>query len=198
MSGFDGATGVYNDTILKNDSIYLSKKTFYEKGDYIQQRATQWIIRHPVQWLSFWPRKIKATFTNDDIAVSPLLGNPSWNFENFIKELKLPKSQQLFWKEPLGYQIAFLLVQLFQYGFYLLLLGCWVYQLIYYWQRHNQTPLIVWMINGFTFLGLLMTYTGSQGNLRYKYPYLVISFILIAPVVVTLKNRIRPFEKTEE
>jgi len=198
MSGFDGATGVYDDSILKNDSIYLSKKTFYEKGDYIQKRAVKWILGHPEQWISFWPRKIKATFTNDDIAVSPLLGVPAWNFENFIKDLKLPKSQQQFWQQPVGYRIFFLIIQAFQYSYYIILLGFWVYQLVYYWRIRFKTHIIVWMINGFTFLGLLMTYTGSQGNLRYKYPYLVISMIIIAPVVTAFKNRFLLFGENQK
>lgn len=197
MSGFDGATGVYNDTILKNDSIYLSKRTFYEKGDYIQTRAMKWIFGHPVKWLSFWPRKIKATFINDDIAVSPLLGNPAWNFENFIKDIKRPKAQQRFWDEPFGYCIGFLCVQIFQFSFYLILLALWGYQVVYYWRRRNNTPLIVWIINGFAFLGLMMTYIGSQGNLRYKYPYLVIAFIIISPIVFFLKEQFQSIWKNE-
>lgn len=195
MSGFDGATGVYNDSILKNDSVYLSKKTFYEKGEYIQARSLKWIVGHPVQWISFWPRKITATFTNDDIAVSPLLGDPTWNFEYFIKDLRLPKNQRQFGDLPLSYRISFLIVQVFQYGYYLILVGLWAFQLFYYWKRRSETPLIVWMVNGFTFFGLMMTYVGSQGNLRYKYPYLVITFILLAPVVVFLKNQLQLIRK---
>lgn len=191
MSGFDGATGVYNDSILKNDSVYLSKKTFYEKGDYIQTRAIRWIVSHPTKWLSFWPHKIKTTFVNDDIAVSPLLGNPNWSFERFIKDARLPREQRQFWLQPLGYRVAFLGIHTFHFGYYLVLLGLWGYQLIFYWQRRFMAPLIVWIINGFTILGFLMTYVGSQGNLRYKYPFLVISLILIAPVVTFFKNSIK-------
>lgn len=188
MSGFDGATGIYNDSILKNDSVYLSKKTFYEKGDYIQTRAVKWIVSHPAKWLSFWPLKIKTTFVNDDIAISPLLGNPNWNFERFIKDARLPREERQFWKQPIAYCAAFLAIHTLQFGYYLLLLGLWSYQLIYYWRRRSTAPLIVWIINGFTFLGFMMTYVGSQGNLRYKYPYMIISFIIIAPVVTFLKN----------
>jgi len=190
MSGFDGATGVYNDSILKNDSVYLSKKTFYEKGEYIQTRAVQWIVSHPTKWLSFWPHKIKTTFVNDDIAISPLLGNPNWRFERFIKDARLPRQQRQFWQQSLVYCAAFLAIHTFQCTYYLLLLGLWGYQLVYYWRRRHTAPLIVWIINGFTFLGFLMTYVGSQGNLRYKYPYLVISLILFAPIVVFVKKKL--------
>ncbi|WP_428659413.1 ArnT family glycosyltransferase [Runella sp.] len=188
MSGFDGATGIYNDSILKNDSVYLSKKTFYEKGDYIQNRAVKWIVGHPAKWLSFWPLKIKTTFVNDDIAISPLLGNPNWNFERFIKDARQPRAKRQFWQQPLAYCIAFLTIHTLQFGYYLLLLGVWGYQLVFYWRQRPTAPLIVWVVNGFTFLGFMMTYVGSQGNLRYKYPYLVISFIIIAPVITFLKN----------
>jgi len=190
MSSFDGATGVYNNTPFKQEA-YLSKKTFFEKNTYLSERSLEWIKKHPLRWISFWPRKFKTTFTTDDIAVWQLLGG-KWSLNQWQADRKLPTNEQLFTQEPRSFRIAFYLLQGWHQLFYLLLMGLWGYQFFYFWKNRLTTPLIVWLLNGFTVLGLVFTFVGSVGMPRYKYSYLVASIILIAPLLQRLISPKRP------
>lgn len=185
MSAFEGATGVYNDTIFKTDSVLLSKTTFSEKNAYLTKRSVEWIKSHPFRWLSFWPRKFTATFTTDDIAIGQLLGG-RWTLNQWMSDSKLPIEQQLFRQEPFSFRIAFYLFQGWQQLFYLFLFGIWGYQFYNFWKKRLTAPLIALLLNGFTVLGLLLTFVGSVGMPRYKYTYLVVSIILIAPILQQL------------
>ena len=190
MSSFDGATGVYNDSIIKTDSIYLSKKTFDEKGAYLQERSIKYLKTHPWKWFSILPRKITATFTTDDVTVSYLLNHNHWNLNRFVTEFKAHKTN--FEKEPTIFRWSFLSLQVYHHLFYYTFLLLWIYQVYYYWQRRSTTHLAVWVINAFTILGFAMTFISTQGNNRYKYPYLIATMIIVAPIVKRIIFRYSP------
>ncbi len=190
MSSFDGATGVYNNTPFKQEA-YLSKKTFIEKNTYLNERSFEWIKKHPIRWISFWPRKFKTTFTTDDIAIWQLLGG-KWTLNQWQADRKLPANKQLFTQESRFFRTIFYFLQGWHQLFYLFLMGLWGYQFFYFWKNRLTTPVIVWLLNGFTVLGLVFTFVGSVGMPRYKYTYLVASIILIAPLLQRLISPRRP------
>jgi hypothetical protein len=194
MSSFDGATGVYNDSIIKTDSVYLSKKTFDEKGAYLQERSIKYLKAHPGKWFSILPRKITATFTTDDVAVSYLINHNHWNLNRFVSEFKAHKTN--FEKEPPSFRWTFLVLQGYHHLFYYLFLLLWVYQIYHYWQQRSTTLLVAWLINIFTFFGFAMTFISTQGNNRYKYPYLIITLIIVAPIVKNALSRIKSMLKS--
>jgi hypothetical protein len=179
MSANDKATGVYDNTIFKKDSILLSKKTYVEKNKYLQKRSLDWMKAHPTKWLSLIPRKIYSTFIADDFAITPLLGSNEWSLNKFLKD----KNHSQFSQEPTVFRGSFLVLQTYHQLYYLIILVIILYQLFLFvkeWKKVNSLEIL---INIYIFTGIALTFIGSVGNPRYKYSFFTILFILIAPII---------------
>ena len=179
MSANDKATGVYDNTIFKKDSILLSKKTYVEKNKYLQKRSLDWMKAHPTKWLSLIPRKIYSTFIADDFAITPLIGSNKWSLNKFLKD----KNNIQFSQESTVFRSSFLVLQIYHQLYYLMILAIIIYQLFVFVKKWKKVNSLEILINIYIFTGIALTFIGSVGNPRYKYSFFTILFILIAPII---------------
>ncbi len=182
LSSNNSANGIYNDSIFKNDSIYNSKKTFVEKNSYLLNKSMKWIKKHPFKYFTTIPRKVYSTFISDDWTVSQLTHTEYWNFDKFIKSFRNEKLRIEFKNEPIGFRIFFITINIFNQLFYMSILLLVLYQFLFYYKNNNININVILLYIIFL-LGYVMTFVISVGTPRYKYPFILIGIILIAPVI---------------
>jgi hypothetical protein len=182
LSTNDSSTGVYSESIFKNDSIYNSKTTFTEKNDYLVNKSLIWIKHHPFKFFTTIPRKIYSTFISDDWVVSQLAHTNNWEFNKFIKATKNPVLWQEFKKEPFRFRLIFIIINFLHQLIYLSIVGLIVYQ-FYYFIKNKLIDNNIILLYLIFLMGYSMTFIASVGTPRYKYPLILIGIILISPAV---------------
>jgi hypothetical protein len=189
QSSNDAATGVYNDSIFKYDPVLKSKITFKEKNDYLFNKSTVWIKQHPLKFISTIPKKIYTIFISDDWVVSQLAYTNQWDFNKYIKSFKNPLLKAQFKNNFIGFKIFFICINFFHQLFYISLMVLFIFQFIYFIKNKilNKNIILLYMI---IIIAYGLTFIVTIGTQRYKYPIFLVSFILIAPVVNHLCQKV--------
>lgn len=185
LSSNDTASGVYDKSIFKNDSILKSKSTYIEKKDYLFHKSIKWFKKHPFKFFTTIPRKIYSTFISDDWVVSQLAHTHEWDLNKFIKSFKSPVLKIKFNNESFGFRIYFIALNLYHQLFYMCLLFLLLFQFTHVIKNRTFDVNII-ILNLSIILCYGLTVIATVGTPRYKYPMFLLGIILIAPIVKNL------------
>ncbi len=188
------ATGAFNANVFdKGNSGYIDSpetKTFYFKEEYWKNQAENWIIKHPIKWISLFPLKIIYMFAWDDFSVSHLFDYGKWNLFLVLKTIIINRDfSNILSGMPFYEKIIYILVQILHHLYYFSLLIIFLFLLsgkkrsIFF----NEGILINLSFISICLIMNLVTY----GDARYKYPYVILIIIMISDFVykfVTTKN----------
>ncbi len=191
MGANDKATGTYNNNfLLKEELGYLEDEeelTYNEKSDIWRDRAINWVRQNPIEWVLLFPRKIFHLFAYDDWSINALLNTRKWNLPKLAKELLVNELKEIKQsKNSTLYLVTFFAVYISHHIYYYCLLLLILFYLSNCIKNRssiciNRTfPLLI-----YAFLGSAITLL-AVGVSRYKYPYLVILFIIITPYISNL------------
>ncbi|MHB1688155.1 MAG: ArnT family glycosyltransferase [Ignavibacteriaceae bacterium] len=180
------ATGAYNANVFDKGNVgYIDSsqtKTFYEKENYWRNQAGDWIIKHPIKWISLFPLKIVYMFTWDDFSVSHLFDYGKWNLYRVLKKISVNKSfRDILSGMPVYEKIIYVIVQVLHHLYYFLLLIIFFFFIL----QDNKKLFLnegILIIISFIMLCLFMN-LATFGDARFKYPYLIMIIILISPKV---------------
>ena len=186
MSANPRAKGIFDPYIFKNDSVYLSKKTYVEKNEYLLNLSKDYIKEHPMEWVALIPRKIYSTFISDVWAIPQLLHSQVWDFNALLKGNQ--EVRDSFNKEPVSFRIAFWVLNIWQQAIYMLIAGFFIYQL-YSFVRGRNFRYESLLINLFILGGIALTILAAVGSPRYKYNSLILGIILISPIMVEFMDK---------
>lgn len=187
MSANPRAKGVFDPHIFKNDSIYLSKKTYVEKNKYLLDRSKEYILEHPGAWISLIPRKIYSTFISDGWAIPQLLHSQVWDMNAYLKGNQ--EVRETFRQEPVSFRIAFWALNVWQQLIYGVIAAFFIYQL-YSFVRGRNFRYESLLVNLFIMGGISLTILASVGSPRYKYSFVIIAIILVSPVMIEFLDKI--------
>ncbi|MFA6979408.1 MAG: hypothetical protein WC209_08805 [Ignavibacteriaceae bacterium] len=188
----DQATGAFNAYVFnKGNSGYINnseQKTFYEKEEIWKKQALDWILLHPIKWISLFPKKIVHIFAWDDITISHLFDSGRWNLYRVLKEMYVSKSVR---NILLGFsvyeKVLFILVQVIHHLYY--------YFVIWMFFKSLSKKLLakegVIVSIAFILIGLFMNLI-TFGDARFKYPYIIFILVLISPKIyeIMFKNNL--------
>jgi hypothetical protein len=182
LSSNDVASGTYDESIIKNDSILKTKTTVQEKNEYLMNKSIIWIKKHPVKFFSTIPKKIYTIFISDDFTVSQLAHTNQWDFNKYIKSFKNAQLKSEFNNNSKSFKIFFVSINIFHQLFYLSLLALFIYQFVYFIKNRllNKSIILIYLV---LIISFGLTVLATIGTQRYKYPIFLFSFILISPVV---------------
>jgi hypothetical protein len=177
MGANDDATGGYKDEVFKPGNLgYLANgdsMTYSEKNNFYSEKSLNWITSHPLGWLALMPMKLTHTFIWDDITVSYLLDSGKWDFAKIVKYLWIDKSfKNILPDASLIKKIIFFTVEGIHLIYYYILLALCIIGIITYRENILKSE-IVPVIFLFVLLGIVMILI-VVGNVRFKYPYMII------------------------
>jgi 4-amino-4-deoxy-L-arabinose transferase-like glycosyltransferase len=194
MSANPRAKGVFDPYFFYNDSIYLTKKTYVERNEYLITRSKEYIIEHPWKWLSLIPRKIYSTFISDGWGVPQLLNSQKWDINVYLKGKG--QTRQEFQEETFLFRTAFWTLNIWQQLIYGFIAFFFLVQLYVFIKGRNFSSERL-MINLFIIIGTGLTVASSVGNPRYKYNFLIVAIIVVSPVVAGLLRKFENVKKLE-
>ena len=192
MSANPRARGVFDPYFFNNDSTYKTKKTYFEKNQYLLEYSKKYIGGHFWEWTSLIPRKIYSTFISDGWSISLLLHRPAWDLNTYIKDNAEVK--EAFQKESLFFRICFWGLNIWQQLIYGMITVFFLYYLVDF-VRGKSFTIEGLLINLFVFGGLAITILFAVGTPRYKYNFLILSIILISPYAMFFFDKILRFIK---
>ena len=188
MSANPRAKGVFDPHFFYNDSIYLTKKTFIDRQEYLIERSKEYIAENPKAWISLIPRKLYSTFISDGWSIPYLLNDQKWDLNFYIKGDADVK--HAFRNESIFFRIAFWGLNIWQQLIYGLIAIFFVYQL-YLFVRSKPVMYETLVINLFILGGVSLSILSSVGAPRYKYNFLIAAIILISPLISDLVFKYR-------
>jgi hypothetical protein len=182
------ATGAYNAKVFeKGNAGYIEHPelmTYYEKEDFWFKKAKEYIISHPVRWVSLFPMKVVHIFIWDDFSVHKLANFNDWNLYRIAKSIFIThRTDNLLGDKPLIQKIFYVLLLFFNHLYYFSIIGLFVFILFKYYKeilKNNTLRLLLLFIVGGILIHLL-----TFGNARFKYPYIITMMIFISPAVFT-------------
>jgi hypothetical protein len=194
MGANDNATGGYKDEVFKpGNEGYLANgdsMTYSEKNDFYTEKSLDWITSHPLRWLGLMPMKLVHTFIWDDITVSYLLDSGDWDFAKTIKYLWIDKSfKNILPDASLTKKILFITVEGIHLIYYYILLALCIIGIIIYKKniiKSEVTPIIILYV----LIGIVMIII-VVGNLRFKYPYVIILLPFAANYIYQITERVK-------
>ncbi len=194
MGANDNATGGYKDEVFKpGNAGYLSNgdsMTYLEKNDFYTEKSLAWIASHPLRWLGLMPMKLIHTFIWDDIAVSYLLDTGEWDFAKIVKYLWNDKSiKNILPNTSLTKKILFYSIEGLHLIYYYILMALIIIGIIIYKKniiKSEIAPIIILYV----ILGIVMILI-TVGNVRYKYPYIIILLPFAANYIYQLTERVK-------
>jgi hypothetical protein len=187
MSANPNAKGVYDAHFTDTDSIYKTKKTYYDRNEYLMNQSIQFIKENPFRWVSLIPRKIYSMFIYDGWAVNKVLNREIWDLNNYLKGDSDVRNQ--FNAEPVRIRLGFWVLHTWQYIIYGLIMVMFLLKLatIKKWiSSKHDLLLIIFIISGVS-----LTILSSIGNARYKYNFIIVGIVAISPLIINLLNRVR-------
>jgi hypothetical protein len=192
MGANDNATGGYKDEVFKpGNEGYLANgdsMTYSEKNDFYTDKSLDWITSHPLRWLGLMPMKLVHTFIWDDITVSYLLDSGDWDFAKTVKYLWIDKSfKNILPDASLTKKILFITVEGIHLIYYYILLALCIIGIIVYKKniiKSEITPIIILYV----LFGIVMIII-VVGNLRFKYPYVIILLPFAANYIYQITER---------
>ena len=187
MSANPRAKGVFDPHILIHDSIYLSKKTYVEKNEYLLDRSIEYIRGHPWHWISLIPRKFYSTFISDGWAIPQLLHSPKWDLNVYLKGNEEIKKD--FHKEVPFFRITFWVLNIWQQAIYGILFVFFICQL-YSFVRGKHFTYEALIINLFIVSGIGLTILAAVGSPRYKYNFVIVGIVLVSPLIADFLKKI--------
>jgi hypothetical protein len=192
MSANPHARGVFDPYFFNNDSTYLTKKTYFERDQYLMESSRKYIAENFWTWVSLMPRKIYSTFISDGWSIHKLLHSQKWDLNAYLKAND--QAKRTFHQESLFFRISFWILNIWQQLLYGLIAAFFLYQ-VYDFVKGRGFTFERLLINLFIIGGLAMTLLFSVGTPRYKYNFLITSIILISPHAVNIFDRLINFLK---
>lgn len=173
----DNATGGFKDEVFKpGNAGYLANSdsmTYIEKNDFYREKSLDWITSNPLRWLGLMPMKLVHTFIWDDITLSYLLDTGDWDFAKIVKHVWIDKSfKNILPNASLTKKILFYSIEGLHLIYYYILIALIIIGLIIYKKKIIKSE-IAPIIILYVILGIIMILM-VVGNVRYKYPYLII------------------------
>ena len=182
------ASGTFDPDVFNNGKIgYLpnsEEMTYKEKSEFYQNQALTWIKSHPIKWLSLLPTKFAYIFITDDFALYPLVANNQIYIYQYGKAAFKDHNFSSFIQQP--NRTEYLILATIYHIFYLFILFYFFYQ-FYINFRYNRNNFNIMLIELFIIIGLAMTIP-IYGAARYKYPYIIMAIILMAPIIGKKKS----------
>ncbi len=193
MGANDDTTGGYKDEVFKPGKAgYLANgdsMTYMQKNDFYLEKSLEWITSNPLRWLALMPMKLVHTFIWDDISISYLLNSGDWDFAKFIKHLLNDKSfEKILPNASLAKKILFYTVQGIHLIYYYILFALCIWGVIIYKKHKNKSEIAPIMIL-YSLLGIVMILL-VVGNVRYKYPYLIILLPFAANYISLITEKV--------
>jgi hypothetical protein len=190
----DNATGGYKDEVfMPGNTGYLANGdsiTYSEKNDLYTKKSLDWITSNPVRWIGLMPLKLVHTFIWDDITVSYLLDTGDWDFAKIVKFLWIDKSlKNILPDASLIKKLIFFTVEGIHLIYYYILLALCTIGIIIYKKnfiKSETTPIIILYV----LLGIVMILI-VVGNVRFKYPYLIILLPFAANYIYQITERVK-------
>lgn len=182
------ATGAYNAKVFeKGNAGYIEHPellTYYEKEDFWFKKAKEYIISHPVKWISLFPMKVVHIFIWDDVSIHKLANFNDWNLYRIAKSILITRStDNLLGNKPLIQKIFYVLLLFFHHLYYFSIISLFVFIIFKYYKeilKNNTLRLLLLFILGGISIHLL-----TFGDARFKYPYIITMMIFISPAVFT-------------
>ncbi len=190
MGANEDANGSFNaDVFEEGNAGFLSNEhnlTHEQKTNFYRKEAVAWISENPVQWIMLLPLKFMHMYAFDDWSILTLTHTTDLSLQRTLKHFLFDSTNENIFKEKSILKISvFVLIHIYHYIFYYLLAFIIVKQFFNYWRiKRNGFDFRLLPIYIFTFLGTAATLIGV-GAARYKYPFIVLLILTIAP---TLKN----------
>ena len=196
----DDATGGFKSEVYKKGKAgYIENPdtmTYYEKDDFYLDKASHWIISHPLKWLWLMPMKLIHTFIWDDIALSNLLHTGKWDFARAIKYIVKDKSIKNILPGSSRFKKAiFFTVEGGHLIYYYLLLVFIILGTFNYFKSKSKDEIIS-IILLYVILGIAMILI-TVGNPRYKYPFITI-MIPFAAYFIRMKLSQKEVSRVEQ
>ncbi len=190
----DNATGGYKDEVFKpGNAGYLANAdsmTYSEKNDFYWEKSLDWITSHPLRWLGLMPMKLVHTFIWDDITVSYLLDTGDWDFAKIVKYLWIDKSfKNILPDASLTKKIIFFTIEGIHLIYYYILIALCIIGIIIYKKNIIEREIVLIIIL-YVILGIVMILI-VVGNVRFKYPYLIILLPFAANYIYQLTERVK-------
>lgn len=188
MSANPNASGSYSDHFIKTDSIYKTKTTYYDRNEYLMSRSKEYIIDHPITWLSLIPKKIYLMFIFDGWAVSTLIQEQKSDLNSYLKNknnYRQELNQRSFFAKA-GFWI-FNSWQYIVFGTILILFAIKTIQIKRWYLNKHELLLFAFII-----ITMGLTILSSVGHARYKYAPLVIAIALTSSLVVSVVDKVLP------
>ncbi|MGB5848260.1 MAG: glycosyltransferase family 39 protein [Ignavibacteriaceae bacterium] len=194
MGANDNATGGYKDEVFKpGNEGYLANgdsMTYSEKNDFYTEKSLDWITSNPLRWLRLMPMKLLHTFIWDDITVSYLLDTGDWDFAKIVKYLWIDKSfKNILPDATLTKKILFFAIEGIHLIYYYILIALCIIGIIIYKKNILKSEIIPIIIL-YVLLGIVMILI-VVGNVRFKYPYLIILLPFAANYIYQLTERVK-------
>jgi hypothetical protein len=194
MGANDNATGGYKDEVFKpGNTGYLANgdsMTYSEKNDFYTDKSLDWITSHPLRWLGLIPMKLVHTFIWDDITVSYLLDSGDWDFAKTVKYLWIDKSfKNILPDASLVKKIIFFTVEGIHLIYYYILIALTIIGILIY-KKNILKSEIVPIIILYVLLGIVMILL-VVGNVRFKYPYMIILLPFAANYIYQITKRVK-------
>ena len=182
----DDATGAFKSEVFEPGKIgYIpnpNEITYIEKGKFWQGKAEDWILAHPIKWLSLIPRKIFFMFILDDFTIPYLSHMQGLYLPKFAKMILQGSYSQIFKDKPYYLIIiySFILILSYIYYFYimLILLFSTIRAMVYRRLDSKYLPVILFILIGLSITVIVF------GDARFKYPYMLL-IILFASLPVS-------------
>lgn len=194
MGANDNATGGYKDEVFKpGNEGYVANgdsMTYSEKNDFFREKSLDWITSNPLRWLGLMPLKLVHTFIWDDITLSYLLDTGIWDFAKVVKYLWIDKSfKNILPDASLTKKILFFTVEGIHLIYYYILMALIIMGIIIFKKEIVKSE-IVPIIFLYVLFGIVMILL-VVGNVRYKYPYLIILLPFAANYIYQILERVK-------
>ncbi len=194
MGANDNATGGYKDEVFKpGNEGYLANgdsMTYSEKSDFYTDKSLNWITSHPLRWVGLMPMKLVHTFIWDDITISYLLDTGDWDFAKIVKYLWIDKSfKNILPDASLTKKLIFFIVEGIHLIYYYILLTLCIIGIITYKKSIFKSEIIPIIIL-YVLLGIVMILI-VVGNVRFKYPYVIILLPFAANYIYQITERVK-------
>lgn len=194
MGANDNATGGYKDEVFKpGNEGYVANgdsMTYSEKNDFFREKSLDWITSNPLRWLGLMPMKLVHTFIWDDITLSYLLDTGIWDFAKVVKYLWIDKSfKNILPDASLTKKILFFTVEGIHLIYYYILMALIIMGIIIFKKEIVKSE-IVPIIFLYVLFGIVMILL-VVGNVRYKYPYLIILLPFAANYIYQILERVK-------
>ena len=180
MSANPHAKGVFDHHFFRTDSVYLTKKTYIERNEYLLEQSKDYIRKNPGKWMALIPRKFYSTFVSDVWAIPLLLQSRYWDLNTYIKGDRSVK--EAFQQKPVLFRIAFWTLNGWQQMLYGVIMLFFMYQ-VFRLVSGRDFSLEALLLNLFIAAGVFLTIVASVGNPRYKYTFMIIAIMLVSRYV---------------